>query len=415
MSGLRPFLSVVLAALLIQLAPQPVAAEGFSGRARVEPAQTVLETGRRGVVLTLALSQPVPYKIVTLNDPPRIVVDFQGVTWDGLSREALLADVRRGVRDLRFGAIGPGWSRLVIELDGPYGVTGAGLRRDEGSGLALLRLTLAPISPPEFAARARPAEEVLWDLPPRAPIEGLARPRQRGEGPLVVVLDPGHGGIDPGAERGGLREADLMLTFARELKEYLLRAGGFRVVLTRDEDAFVPLEARASIARAAGADVFLSLHADALADGDATGATIYTLSDEASDSASAALAERHDRDDLLAGVDLSGHDDLVADVLMSLARTETQPRSEALADALVAGIAARAGPMHKRPRLHAGFSVLRSPDIPSVLIELGFMSNDEDLARLRSPSWRAQTADGIVQALKGWAAADAAQAGLLRR
>ncbi len=127
-----------------------------------------------------------------------------------------------------------------------------------------------------------------------------------------------------------------MLTFARELKEALVRDGGRHVVMTREEDVFVPLETRISIARAAGADVFLSLHADALAEGEAVGATIYTLSDEASDEASATLAERHDRDDLLAGVDLTEQDDLVAGVLMDMARTETAPRTDRLAEALVA-------------------------------------------------------------------------------
>ena len=231
---------------------------------------------------------------------------------------------------------------------------------------------------------------------------------------MVVVLDPGHGGIDPGAERDGLRESDLMLTFAFELREALRRAG-FEVVLTREEDVFVSLDARVRVARAAGADVFLSLHADALPDGGAAGATVYTLAEEASDAASAALAERHDRADLLAGVDLTGQDDLIARVLMSVARTETTPRSERLADALVARITERTGRMHRRPHQWAGFSVLRAPDIPSVLVELGFMSNPRDLANLQDPAWRAGFAAAVVAALQDWAVADAAEAPLRRR
>ena len=245
--------------------------------------------------------------------------------------------------------------------------------------------------------------------------EPSAAPVRRGEGPLVVVLDPGHGGIDPGAEAGGLREADLMLTFARELREALVRAGGFEVVLTRDADVFVSLDARVRIARQAGADVFLSLHADALPEGEARGAVIYTLAEEASDAASAALAERHDRADLLAGVDLSDADDLIAGVLMSIARTETQPRTDRLADALVDGVTGAVGRMHRRPRQAAAFSVLRAPDIPSALVELGFMSSPRDLANLRDPDWRARFADGVVAALQGWAAADAADVPLRRR
>jgi N-acetylmuramoyl-L-alanine amidase len=227
----------------------------------------------------------------------------------------------------------------------------------------------------------------------------------------VVVLDPGHGGIDPGAERENQSEAALMLTFARELKDLMVRDGRFRVVLTRDEDVFVPLETRTSMARDAGADVFLSLHADALSEGDAQGATVYTLAEEASDEASAALAERHDRDDLLAGVDLTAQDDVVAEVLMDMARTETTPRTKRLAEALVAAIKGAEIRMHRHPLQSGGFSVLKSPDIPSVLLEVGFLSSDRDFRRLSDPAWRAKLAEAMVQALGAWATEDAALRG----
>ncbi|TKA95299.1 N-acetylmuramoyl-L-alanine amidase, partial [Cereibacter changlensis] len=236
-----------------------------------------------------------------------------------------------------------------------------------------------------------------------------------GRGPLVVVLDPGHGGLDPGAERGGLSEAQLMLSFARELKELLLRDGGFRVAMTREEDSFVPLETRITLAHEAQAHVFVSLHADALAEGEAVGATLYTLSEEASDVAGAALAERHDRDDLLSGVDLTGQDDLVAKVLMDIARVETMPRSERLSLALEASVKAADLPMHRHARQSAGFSVLKSPDIPSILVELGFLSSPEDLARLQDPVWRAAMAGALLDGLKVWTAEDAALSKLLRR
>ncbi|MFN3293630.1 MAG: N-acetylmuramoyl-L-alanine amidase, partial [Gemmobacter sp.] len=228
-------------------------------------------------------------------------------------------------------------------------------------------------------------------------------------------LDPGHGGIDPGAERDGHSEARLMLTFARELKEALLRAGGFRVVMTRETDSFVPLETRVALAHAAQADVFLSLHADAVAEGLATGATVYTLAAEASDAASAALAERHDRDALMSGVDLTGQDDLIAGVLMDMARTETAPRTDKLAAALVQAMRAQNLALHKTPRRGAAFSVLKAPDIPSVLLELGYMSSPPDLARLTDPKWRARMAGALVAGLSGWAAQDAAEAALLRQ
>lgn len=199
-----------------------------------------------------------------------------------------------------------------------------------------------------------------------------------------------------------------MLTFARALKEALLRDGRFTVVMTRDDDVFVPLEARISIARAAGATVFLSLHADALAEGEAQGATIYTLSDEATDEAAQTLAERHDRDDLLAGLDLSAQDDLVVTVLMDMARTDTAPRVDRLATALEAAIKAAKLKMHRHPQQKAGFSVLKSPDIPSALLEVGFLSSSRDLKRLGDAEWRGKMAAALVAGLGAWADEDAA-------
>lgn len=154
----------------------------------------------------------------------------------------------------------------------------------------------------------------------------------------------------------------------------------------------MPLETRISVARRAGAHVFISLHADALAEGQAQGATIYTLSDDASDEASKTLAERHGRDDLLAGIDLSAQDDLVATVLMDMARTETRPRIDRLAKALQSSIKSSELRMHRKPIQEAGFSVLKSPDIPSILLEVGFMSSARDLKRLNDAEWRVKMA-----------------------
>jgi N-acetylmuramoyl-L-alanine amidase len=203
-----------------------------------------------------------------------------------------------------------------------------------------------------------------------------------------------------------------MLTFARELKEVLLRDGNFDVIMTREEDVFVPLETRISIARAAGAHVFLALHADALAEGEAVGATVYTLAADASDEASATLAERHDRDDLLAGVDLTQQDDLVAEVLLDMARTKTAPRNDRLASALETSIKAAGLKMHRHPHQKASFSVLKSADIPSVLLELGFLSSESDLKRLQDKDWRAKMATAVRDALKAWAQDDAGLAAL---
>ncbi|MFM2389848.1 MAG: hypothetical protein RLZZ437_1403 [Pseudomonadota bacterium] len=381
-------------------------AQDLSGLARLDAARTSVTAQGSDVVLQLGLSQAVPWRVRVLDAPPRLIVDFREVDFAGLEQ---IAAPGGAVVGLRAGAFRPGWSRLVVELSGPMAVARAGMLT--GDAVAV-EITLSPTDAASFAQRAAQPEPADWATPSPADVPVLP---PRGEGPLIVVLDPGHGGIDPGAERDGYSEAELMLAFARELKEVLLRDGGFQVVLTREEDVFVPLETRSSIARSAGAHVFVSLHADALEEGEAVGATIYTLSDEASDAASQALAERHDRDDLLAGIDLSAQDDLVATVLMDMARTETAPRTARLALALETAIKGAGLRMHRHPRQEAGFSVLKAPDIPSVLIELGFLSSDRDLARLRDDAWRARMADAILAALRAWADEDAAIAALRKQ
>lgn len=391
-----------LMAMLLVLGVLPGAAQELSGLARLDPARSHLTRGWSGLDLELGLSQPVPWRVRVLDDPARLVVDFREVDWTGLDR---MPQAAGAVKGLRAGVFRPGWSRLVLDLAEPMLVSSAEMVTSPNTAV---KLRLSPASAADFAAKAALPEPPGWALPKPAPLTPVP---PRGSGPLVVVLDPGHGGIDPGAERDNQSEAKLMMVFARELKEMLLRDGGFKVVLTREEDTFVPLETRISIAHAAGAQVFLALHADALAEGEAVGATVYTLSSEASDAASATLAERHNRDDLLAGVDLKAQDDVVASVLMDMARAETRPRTQKLADALVAAIQGARIRMHRHPHQEAGFAVLKSADIPSILLEVGFLSSESDLAHLQDAQWRQTMARAILNGLKTWAAADAAQAG----
>jgi N-acetylmuramoyl-L-alanine amidase len=378
-------------------------AQELSALARLDASHSRISQAGGGLSLRLSLSQPVPWRVRVLNDPMRLVVDFREVDWSGLADMPMTSSV---VIAMRAGVFRPGWSRLVLELSQPMLVSSSEMRTQEGgAGQSEVRLRLDPASPEAFAAKADLPEPAAWALPKAV---DLAKPKQEGGGPIKVVLDPGHGGIDPGAERDGQSESELVLAFARVLKEVLLRDGNFEVVMTRDSDVFVPLEQRISIARAAGAHVFISLHADAIAEGEAVGSTVYTLSKEANDEASATLAERHDRDDLLAGVDLRQQDDLVAEVLLDMARTETSPRIARLSDALVAAIKAKKLKMHRHPHQEASFSVLKSADIPSVLVELGFLSSEKDLARLQDKVWRQSMAEALRDGLKAWAREDAA-------
>ncbi|WP_135448731.1 N-acetylmuramoyl-L-alanine amidase [Tabrizicola caldifontis] len=391
-----PFRALWFVLLLLSLV-LPVQAQGLSALARLDRAASSVTRSGDEVDLVLSLSQPVPWRMRFLDGPPRLVIDTREVDWTG----AADLDLPEGVVALRAGSFRPGWSRLVVELSAPSRIVSSEMTTEGGTAI---RVRLAATDPESFAALAAQPELPEWVAPAAA---DLPPPLPEGAGPITVVLDPGHGGIDPGAEREGYTEAALMLTFARELKEVLVRDGRFRVVMTREEDIFVPLETRTSVARDARADLFISLHADSLAQGDAIGATVYTLDEKATDAASAALAERHDRDDLLAGLDLSDQDDVVAQVLMDMARTETSPRTDRLAGAIVEAIRAEGLRMHRRPRQTGSFSVLKSPDIPSVLLELGFLSSERDFARLTDAKWRAQMAEALRSALVAWAQEDA--------
>ena len=406
---IRAILRLVAAWLIcVQMA----GAQELNALARVEPARSGISDGWFGQTeLVLGLSQGVPFRVFLLDEPARLVVDFREADWTGIRPEMLLPEPGR-ISALRFGTFRPGWSRLVADLAEPMIPREIGMPVDAASGSARLEILLERAEPAAFAAAAAagppvdPSWAVALTQPPRQPLPGEDR--------FTVLLDPGHGGIDPGAEREGVSEKDLMLSFARGLREALTR-NGVEVVLTRDEDVFVALESRVAMAHQAEADIFISLHADSLSQGGARGATVYTLSDEASDTATAHLAARHNRSDIIAGADLTGSDDQVASVLLDLARQETEPRSAALAEALVAGMTEAGGPMNRTPLRRAGFSVLKSADIPSVLIEVGFLSSDRDLKNLRDPVWRSVMVNAIADAILVWRDTDAARAALVRQ
>lgn len=404
MSG---FLKRIVAFVLCAVLAGPVLSQDLGALARFEAGNVRDRWG--ATELRLEISQGVPWRVFTLTNPNRLVMDFREVQWGEVDPNSLNASDR--ISAVRMGAYRPGWSRLVADLAEPMSVQTAELATDPSDGAATITVRLQKTDQADFDLTAGAPRDPRWDLPAPALVDTMP-PRDPNR--VRIVLDPGHGGIDPGAERDGITEANLMLTFGRELQDVLRRAGGFDVILTRDGDYFVSLEARVAAARDAGADLFISLHADALAEGEARGAAVYVLSDDASDAASAALAERHNRDDLLAGLDLSQSDDRVANVLMSLARLDNAPRSEALAKHILEGIRNAVGRVHKRPLRSAGFSVLKAADIPSVLLEVGFLSTEEDLKNLSDPIWRQGMAAGIRDGIIAWRDEDRALAPLRR-
>ncbi len=411
MSRILKWAGALLCALM--LGPGTAIAQDLGGLARVSPQESHVKDGWGGTVtLSLGLSQGVPWRVFQVDEPRRLVLDFREVDWSGLQAEVF--DQSEGISAVRFGSFRDGWSRMVIDLASPSVIDTAELRVEPTDGSAILQVTLQASNAEEYAAQAGAPEDPRWDLPKPAVTQPTGQSKSEWA-PMVVLLDPGHGGIDPGAEVDDLQEKDLMLTIARELRDTLRRAGGIDVVMTRDEDRFVSLEERVALAHRVQADVFISLHADALQSGHATGATVYTLSEEASDKASRLLAERHDRGEILAGLDLSDTDDVVANVLLDLARLETRPRTQKLARAMVLGMQQSTGLLNKKPLREAGFSVLKAADIPSILIEVGFMSSDRDLSNLKDPNWRATVNAGIRDGLLAWRQADQAAKGLVRQ
>lgn len=391
------------ALMALALVAGPLRAEG---PARVDPSQSRVEDNWRGIEVSLRLDRAVPWRVFTLDEPRRLVLDFRGLDWAGVTPEGLLQG--ENAVALRFGAVRDGWSRLVVDLARPLEVAEAGMTVEEGG--ANLHLLLEVTDEGSFAAAAGAPPEDGWAL--QSGPAPVAVPPD--DGRFVVAIDPGHGGIDPGAEREGLREAHVMLALGRELAAALERAG-MHPVLTREEDVFVPLQERMTIARAAGADVLLSLHADALEADAASGASIYTLTQEAVDGASARMVERHEAGDLLAGLDLQGQDDELATALMDLARLDTTPRSERLAQTVAGALKEAGAAVNGRALRQANLAVLQAADFPSVLIEVGFLSDAGDRTRLATPQGRAPIVAGLVAALGDWAAQEAEREALLRR
>lgn len=400
------FRAVFLIALLCVSTPSLAQTLGASARAL--PDTSSLDGNRRGTELTLALSQAVPFRVFTLDDPMRVVLDFRTVDFSALPDD--FNDARHVDAVAMGGSSSPGWSRMVLTLNTPQSLDVAVMATDDSTGEALVTLTLSPSDAAAFTASAGAPPGLDAVL---LPVVTQALPPA--DDTFIVMLDPGHGGVDPGAIREGFTEADLILTFARELREVMRRTGRIEVTMTRDADIFVPLPTRVTLARAAGADLFISLHADAIAEGRAQGATVYTLSDEATDAATAALAEQHDRADLLQGVDLSGTDDEVVSVLMDLARIETAPRSRAFADILVQAIETTGLDLHAQPRSEGAFSVLKAADFPAVLLEIGFLSEGGDLENIQDPRWRSRMQAAITGAVIAWSQADQAAEALRRQ
>ena len=369
----------------------------------------------------LDLDKAIQFRAFALADPYRVIVDLPQVSFQ-LPTGAGVA-VRGLVKAFRYGLVMPGGSRIVFDLTGPAKIAKSYVLEAANGQPPRLVLELEEVDrtafvqslPPENRPELRPAiaeanAAAAGADAPAAPKPAPGPPDKR----PVVVIDPGHGGVDNGTQAGGgdIMEKNLVLGFGLALRDRIEKSGKYRVVMTRTDDTFIPLGDRVKIARNESAALFVSIHADALprGEGDAQGATIYTLSDKASDSEAERLADAENKSDAIGGVSLADEPTEVADILIDLVQRETKTFSNRFARVLM-GEMKNTVRMHKHPLKSAGFRVLKAPDVPSVLVELGYVSNKGDLEHLVSENWRNRTVGSIAQAIDTFLAKRQATAG----
>jgi len=351
--------------------------------------------------LVVDLSRAVPLGAFTLADPYRVVVDVPDVVF---SLPASAGQEGRGlVSAYRFGLFAPGKARIVLDVSAPVTIDKAFVLEPMDGQPARLVVDLVKTDRASFlktvAAPVRRAEEPAM---PRGEVAKVGDMRP------VIVIDPGHGGIDPGAVNSAFNvaEKDIVLAIGKQLHEKLEETRRYRALMTRQDDTYVALGQRVRFARESGAQLFISLHADSLGsrDGDVRGATIYTLSDRASDAEAQRLADSENKADMIAGLDLSEEPADVAGILFDLAQRETRNFSAQFARTLV-GRVSDAVRMHKSPLKSAGFKVLKAPDVPSVLFELGYLSSAKDVDLMTSVDWQSSVTDAMVTAIDAYFAA----------
>jgi N-acetylmuramoyl-L-alanine amidase len=373
----------------------------------------------------LDLDRPIQFRAFALPDPYRVVVDMPQVNF---RLPAGTGAAGRGlIKAFRYGLVMPGGSRIVIDLAGPAKVANSYVL-DSANGqpprlvLELVETDRAafaqaqtqnqtqsqsqfpaaiPPQPADNQAETKPPtaeSRVAVSTPGAAPVQ--PQPATPPDPRPIVVIDPGHGGVDNGTQSGTEFEKNVVLAFGLALRDRLEKSGKYHVVMTRTDDTFIPLGDRVKVARDQTAALFVSIHADALpkSEGDAQGATIYTLSDKASDAEAQRLADTENRADAIGGVNLTDEPTDVADILIDLVQRETRTFSNRFARVLM-GEMKTCARMHKHPLKSAGFRVLKAPDVPSVLVELGYVSNKSDMDNLLSDGWRSKIVGSMAHAI----------------
>lgn len=365
-----------------------------------ETAVTSVRLGNHGVTtrFVIELAAPVKHSSFTLDDPYRVVIDLPDVDFNV---PPTLGEEGRGiVQGFRFGHFQADQSRIVIDAAVPVTIEREFvLEPQSGFGYRIV-FDLKEVSREAFLKGRDPTPaQASVPVPSQPPVK---QPRKLDDSKRIIVVDAGHGGVDPGTHGStGIQEKTVVLTFAKELRRQLAASGRYEVHLTRETDKFIPLRERVAIARRHRADLFISVHADAIGKSSVRGMSIYTLSETASDAEAAALARKENRSDVIAGVDLYGEAGEVTDILIDLAQRETKNFSVNFARKVV-DHAGQVTITLERPHRFAGFRVLKAPDVPSVLVELGFLTNRSDEKNLTSSAWREKVAGSLVRAVDSY-------------
>lgn len=397
---LRTVAALALAAgTLLAAGPAPAqdgpAGPQTAGAAVAIAAETVSRDGTTRLILTL--SRAIEARAFVMERPDRAVIDLPEVNFQLDQETGKMSGRKRdgAIASFRYGLFAPGRSRIVVDLTGPAVVEAIETVKTR-EGAVLVSIPFRKVDRDTFRKAA-----VAGDPSPAAKAAPkAASTTEAADTRPLIVIDAGHGGTDPGAIAAtGVFEKDIVFGFAQSFAERLEQSGRYRLVMTRDRDVFVPLAERVRIAREAKADLFVSIHADSIsAAPQVKGATIYTGSEKATDSESARLAERENRADAAAGTESGEGPADVADILQELTLRETRGFSAGFAGRLM-GQLSPVMEMSTKPHREAGFKVLRSPDVPSVLIELGYLSSKSDLEKLQSEEWRARVTGSMAKAV----------------
>ncbi len=339
-----------------------------------------IETSGGKESITLEGAGVAGHKVFTLENPNRLVVDVPSSAT--VKKPVLPAGYNGGlIKTVRSGQFDPQTTRIVFEMARGFSVVSKDVERPD---------TLVVAIAAGSSAKSKQPFETKKDTPARK-----SKP--------VVIIDAGHGGQDPGTiGRYKSREKDVVLQYALALQKHLIKSGKYKVVLTREGDHFISLRGRVAHARKHKGDIFISIHADSAPERTAKGLSIYTLSEKASDEEAAALADRENKADVIDGIDLSGEREDVADILISLAQRETNNMSSTLADMIVENVRKKNVPLLHNTHRFAGFAVLKAPDIPSVLVETGFLSNPNEEKQLKSKAYRDKMISGIAAGIDAY-------------